>query len=69
MWFLIVMSSSLGTVDVYSGGNRRDCERLAQWVSTANPQPAQPDIVMACVEDSRVEAWLKDNFHYVPPSK
>jgi hypothetical protein len=69
MWVLIVISSALGTVDLYPGGSKEQCDRFAEWVRAAEAHPPQTDLQMACVEDSRAETWLRENFHYVPQSK
>jgi hypothetical protein len=68
MWFLIVISSALGTVDLYPAGSREECHRLAERIRAADAHP-QTDVQMACVEDSRVEGWLRENRHYVPQSE
>ena len=69
MWVFIVISSALGTVNLYPGGSKEQCDRLAELVRAAETHPPQTGLQMACVEDSRAEAWLRENFHYVPQAK
>jgi hypothetical protein len=60
MWVLIVISSALGTVDLYPGGSIDECELLAHSIDGG---PAQPDLQVACVEEFLVEDWLRENLN------
>jgi hypothetical protein len=56
MWYIIVISTTLATIDLYPGGNSREkCERIERAMAAA----AQPDVRMECVPSSQVEPWEK----------
>jgi hypothetical protein len=65
MWFVIVISTTLATQDIYPGGNsREECEQIVEKARASNPQPLQPGIRVECVASSQVESWFKTNYSF-----
>jgi hypothetical protein len=66
-WSPVVSSAARGTVDLYGPlASKDDCERLI--AQAPRPDPAE-DLIVECVEDSRLEAWYREHHLDSGPSK